>query len=597
MAWAVALQATIASHRRDLDVATAPSLKTRLEELIKLAQTLFEAMEFGLLFDADRQLLSIGYRVGEGSLDQSYYDLLASEARLASFVAIAKGDVPTRHWFHLGRTVTSVHGGVALVSWSGSMFEYLMPYLVMRPPPGSLLDETHRNIVRRQKEYGAERGLPWGVSESAYNARDLEFTYQYSSFGVPGLGLKRSLGDEAVVAPYATALAAMITPEAAVRNFAAPRAQRARTAGMAGTKLLTTRRSRLPEDEKVAIVRCYMAHHQGMTLIALANALHDGTMRVRFHAEPIVQATELLLQERTPRDVDAIRPREEEVKAAAYVRELIPPSSRRFQSPHQATVQTQLLSNGRYAVMMTAAGSGYSRWGDLAVTRWREDPTCDCWGSYVFLRDVDTGAVWSAGYQPSGVEPDSYDASFFEDRVEISRRDGSITTRLEVAVSPEDDAEVRRVTISNLGKPDARNRVDVLCGNRAGATGQRHRASSLLEFVRADRVCRRTSALFLPRAAVGRPMNPKSGRHILPSSKGTPSAACSSKPIERVFSVEAVLFAHRSRSSMASLFPTPPALCLIRSLAFAVACGWRRERLRTSRFGRSWRHPATTCSI
>ena len=181
-------------------------------------------MDFALLFDADRQLLSIGYRVSEGSLDQSYYDLLASEARLASFVAIAKGDVPTRHWFHLGRTVTSVHSGVALISWSGSMFEYLMPYLVMRPPPGSLLDETHRNIVRRQKEYGAERNLPWGVSESAYNARDLEFTYQYSSFGVPGLGLKRSLGDEAVVAPYATALAAMIAPEAAVRNFAAPRA-------------------------------------------------------------------------------------------------------------------------------------------------------------------------------------------------------------------------------------------------------------------------------------------------------------------------------------------------------------------------------------
>ena len=186
-------------------------------------------------------------------------------------------------------------------------------------------------------------------------------------------------------------------------------------------------------------------------MVALANALHDGTMRARFHAEPDCQATELLLQERTPRDVDAIRPREEEVKAAAYVRELIPPSLRRFESPHQAAVQTQLLSNGRYAVMMTAAGSGYSRWGDLAVTRWHEDPTRDCWGSYVFLRDVDSGAVWSAGYQPTAVEPDSYEASFFEDRVEISRRDGSITTRLEVAVSPEDDVEVRRVTISNLG--------------------------------------------------------------------------------------------------------------------------------------------------
>jgi cyclic beta-1,2-glucan synthetase len=449
LAWAVALQASVTSHQRDLDEA-APSLKTRLEELIKVAQTMFEAMDFGLLFDANRQLLSIGYRVGEGSLDDSYYDLLASEARLASFVAIAKGDVPTRHWFHLGRTVTSVHSGAALVSWSGSMFEYLMPHLVMRPAPDSLLDVTNRNIVRRQREYGAQRGLPWGVSESAYNARDLDFTYQYSSFGVPGLGLKRSLADNVVVAPYATALAAMMAPEAAVRNFAALEAAGAH--GRYGWyEALDYTPARLPEDEKVAIVRCYMAHHQGMTILALANALHNGAMRVRFHAEPIVRATELLLQERTPRDIDAIRPREEEVKAATYVRELIPPSLRRFQSPHQAAVQTQLLSNGRYAVMMTAAGSGYSHWGDLAVTRWHEDPTRDCWGTYVFLRDVDTGAIWSAGYQPTAVEPDSYDASFFEDRVEISRRDGSITTRLEVAVSPEDDVEVRRVTISNVG--------------------------------------------------------------------------------------------------------------------------------------------------
>jgi cyclic beta-1,2-glucan synthetase len=479
--WAVALQASIVSYQRDLDLliswrnagtepgsapllstipsladlanesdVAAQSLKTRLEALIELAGTMFEAMDFGLLFDSDRHLLSIGYRVSEGALDQSYYDLLASEARLASFVSIAKGDVPTRHWFHLGRTVTSVHSGVALVSWSGSMFEYLMPYLVMRPPPGSLLDETNRQIVRRQQEYGTQLGLPWGVSESAYNARDLEFTYQYSSFGVPGLGLKRSLGDDAVVAPYSTALAAMIAPEAAVRNF-----EQLHHAGASGRygwyEALDYTPTRLPEDEEVAVILCYMAHHQGMTLIALANTLYDETMRVRFHADPIVQATELLLQERTPRDVDVIRPREQEVKAGAYVRELAPPSSRRFQSAHQASIQTQLLSNGRYAVMMTAAGSGYSRWGELAVTRWREDPTRDCWGSYVFLRDVNTGAVWSAGYQPSGVEPDTYDASFFEDRVEISRRDGTITTKLEVAVSPEDDAEVRRITISNVG--------------------------------------------------------------------------------------------------------------------------------------------------
>jgi cyclic beta-1,2-glucan synthetase len=338
------------------------------------------------------------------------------------------------------------------------MFEYLMPSLVMRAPPGSLLDETNRIAVRRQVEYGAGRGLPWGVSESAYNARDLERTYQYESFGVPGLGLKRGLGEEAVVAPYATALAAMITPHGAVQNFA-------RLAGAGGRgrygwyEALDYTPARLPEGDTVAVVRSYMAHHQGMTVIALANALHNGAMRARFHAEPIVQATELLLQERTPRDVEAAHPRRVDVQRVAHVHALVAPTVRRFTSPHQPIAQTQLLSNGRYAVMMTAAGSGYSRWGGLAVTRWREDPTLDCWGTYVFLRDVDRGTVWSAGYQPSGVEPDGYEVTFLEDRVEIVRRDGTITTKLDVTVSSEDGAEARRVTITNGG--DAPRDIDV----------------------------------------------------------------------------------------------------------------------------------------
>ncbi|HUI27153.1 MAG TPA: glucoamylase family protein, partial [Candidatus Kryptonia bacterium] len=305
-------------------------------------------------------------------------------------------------------------------------------------------------VVRRQIRYGAELGVPWGVSESAYNARDLELTYQYSNFGVPGLGLKRGLSEDIVVAPYATALAAMVDAEAAAQNFS-----RLAAAGGRGRygcyEALDYTPTRLPEGESVAIVGAYMAHHQGMTVVAIANALDGGAMRTRFHADPIVQATELLLQERTPRDVGVARPRAEEVKAASNVRELVPPMVRRFHSPHNPVPRTHLLSNGRYAVMLTGAGSGYSRWRDLAVTRWREDVTCDPWGTYVFLRDTRSGAVWSAGYQPSGVEPDSYEVSFSEDRAEIARRDGTITTTLEVAVSPEDDAEVRRVSLSNLG--------------------------------------------------------------------------------------------------------------------------------------------------
>ena len=422
----------------------------RLVALSALAREMFDAMGFGFLFDPERELLSIGYLVPEGSLDPNHYDLLASEARLASFVAIARGDVPTRHWFRLGRTLVPIGFGSALVSWSGSMFEYLMPSLVMGTPSGSLLEQTSRQAVREQMRYGAARGVPWGASESAYNARDLELTYQYSSFGIPSLGLKRGLGDNTVIAPYATALAAMVDPQAAVRNF-----ERLAEIGGRGQygwyDALDYTKTRLPERANVAVVRAYMAHHQGMSVIAIADALHDGAMRRRFHAEPIVQATELLLQERMPHDVALAEPKTETVEEAAAIGEPLSSIQRRFNSPHDITPRTHLLSNGRYSVMITAAGSGYSRWRDIAVTRWREDATRDNWGSYVFLRDVRGGEVWSAGYQPSGAEPDSYEVAFSEGRAEIIRQDGTITTTLEVAVSSEDDAEVRRVSITNLG--------------------------------------------------------------------------------------------------------------------------------------------------
>lgn len=430
--------------------AEAAALIRRLSAISRAVEQMVQAMEFGFLFDDTRKLFSIGYRVADGSLDSNCYDLLASEARLASFVAIAKGEAPSSHWFHLGRALTPVDRGSALISWSGSMFEYLMPALVMRSPEGSLLNQTYELIVRRQIEYGAKRGTPWGVSESAYNARDLNLNYQYSSFGVPGLGLKRGLSEDVVIAPYATSLAAMIDPAAALQNF-----RRLEEAGGSGAygfyEALDYTSTRLPEGDTVAVVRTFLAHHQGMSLLAIANLLNGGAMRSRFHAEPMVRATELLLQERTPRDVLVARPRAEEVSATAHVRELIPPSMRRFTTPHSSIPRTHLLSNGKYTVMLTTAGSGYSRWRDIAVTRWREDATRDCWGSYIFLREAQTGEVWSAGYQPSGVEPDAYEASFYEDRAEFIRRDRALTTTLEVVVSPEDDAEVRRVSITNLG--------------------------------------------------------------------------------------------------------------------------------------------------
>ena len=451
--WVQATQRSIDSHRRDVTQTTAiaQTLNQRLAALESTVRSMAEAMEFGFLLDPDRKLLSIGYLVPEGKLDPSCYNLLASEARLASFVAIAKGDIPSRHWFRLGRPVASIEHGAALISWSGSMFEYLMPSLVMRAPAASLIEQTNHLIVRRQIAYGATLGLPWGISESAYNVRDLEFTYQYSNFGVPGLGLQRGLSENAVVAPYATALAAMVEPAASICNF-----DRLAAAGANGRygyyEALDYTRSRLPEGKDYVVVRAFMAHHQGMTVVAIANALLDGEMRTRFHAEPIVQATELLMQEPAPRYIAAAPPRAEEVKGRAAIRGLEElPAVRRLRSAHAAKPEVQLLANGRYAVMLTGAGSGYSRCRGQAITRWSEDSTRDDWGAYIFLRDARSGDVWSAGYQPSGVEPAGYDVRFSEDRAEFRRRDGTITTVLEIVVSPEDDAEVRRLSVSNAG--------------------------------------------------------------------------------------------------------------------------------------------------
>ncbi len=443
--WVESLRAAVRKGRE-----SAAGLVERLPDLAARADGWVEEIDFRILYDDERELFSIGYRPLEGRLDSGYYDLLATEARLASLVAIAKGDVPVEHWFRLGRPVTPVGKDAALISWSGSMFEYLMPYLVMKAPSGTLLDRTQRLVVRRQIQYGSERGIPWGVSESAYNARDLAFTYQYSHFGIPGLGLTRGLSEDLVVAPYATALAAMIEPRAAVRNLERLAALDAR-GDFGFYEALDFTPIRLPKDREVEVVRAYMAHHQGMTIAAIDNVVNDGVLRKRFHEVPMIGAAELVLQERIPRDMAVARPRPEEVKAVRHVREIVPPAVRRFRKPHTRVPRTHILSNGRYSVMLTNAGSGYSRHLGRAVTRWREDTTRDGWGSYLYLRDVAGGEVWSAGYQPTAVDPEHYEVLFSEDRAETHRLDGAIWTSLEVIVSPEDDGELRRLTIKNLG--------------------------------------------------------------------------------------------------------------------------------------------------
>lgn len=451
--WAEALTATVQSHRRDRHHLDDPErrrqLVSRFAELADRAAELAREMDFAFLRNPASKLLSVGYRVSESVLDDSHYDLLASEARLASFVGIAKGDLPASHWFRLGRSMTPIGTEAALISWSGSMFEYLMPLLVMESPPESVLDGTYRAVVQRQIAYGRERQVPWGISESAYAARDVHLTYQYRAFGIPGLGFERGLSQDLVVAPYATMLAAMVQPSEAIENL-----QRLAGKGALGAygfyESLDFTPSRRPESGAAVLVEAYMAHHQAMSLLAMTNVVFDGFFRSLFHSEPSVQAAELLLHERIPRDVEVARPRVDEVGRAARPLEDVEGVTRTVDSPHTAVPIVHQLSNGRLSTAITASGSGFTRWHGLAVNRWHEDVTQDNFGSYVFLKD-ESGRTWSAGYQPTGAEPDSYQASFSEDKVEISRRDGKISTMLTVVISEEDDAEVRRVTLTNAG--------------------------------------------------------------------------------------------------------------------------------------------------
>ena len=446
----VALRDALPPTLGALAAAGEPNAAELLERHQRIAQACtaqVEAMDFGFLFDERRHLFVIGYNVAENRLDGSYYDLLASESRLASFLAIARGTVPQEHWFHMGRGLTAVGLRSALISWSGTMFEYLMPLILMRRYPETLLDATYEAAVARQIAYGKERGVPWGISESAYNARDLAMNYQYRAFGVPGLGLKTGLGEDLVVAPYATLLALSVRPTEALSNLRVLIAD-----GMFGLYGLYEAADytpeRLPPGQRRAIVRSYMVHHQGMGLLALANVLHDNVMQRRFHAEPIVQAAETLLQERVPqsRPVQKAREAAQEPQIAFAT----PPAPRQFTTPHTLVPYTHLLSNGRYSVMITTAGSGSSSFEDLAVTRWRSDVTCDNWGSFIYVRDVRGGTIWSTGCQPTRHEAQVYQVIYGLDKAEFRQRVAGIDTRMEVVVSPEDNAELRRVTLTNL---------------------------------------------------------------------------------------------------------------------------------------------------
>jgi cyclic beta-1,2-glucan synthetase len=446
----------------------AAGLTVAFEEIARQADDLFRGMEFGFLLDPQREVFRIGYNVMAEALDNSYYDLLASEARIASLLAICKGDVPQRHWLHMARPLAEIEGMRALLSWSGTMFEYLMPALLVESYPGTLLEQSCRAAVDRQIAYGRREGVPWGISESSYYLFDANRGYQYKAFGVPGLGLKRGLADDLVVTPYASILALPIRPEAVMENL--DRLDELQANGQYGLyESVDYTASRLPLGQRHAVVRTYMAHHQAMILLSLGNALLADVMQRRFHSDQRVRSVELLLHERVPQGAPLEELGEEEVSA---VRRAEPEVAI---TPWEASVDAPLpmlrvLSNGSYTVVATAAGGGWSEYtpsGDegtgsgekVALTRWRADTTCDSWGVWLYLRDLETGELWSPAQQPTRHRAGEEDVSFAPHQVAYGHRLDEWTVRAEVTVPPSDNVEVRRLTIVNHADRVRRLRV------------------------------------------------------------------------------------------------------------------------------------------
>jgi cyclic beta-1,2-glucan synthetase len=418
------------------------------EALIEEVRALSESIDMRFLYDRKRKLFAVGFNVSERRLDDSFYDLLASEARIGSFVAIARGEAPMEHWFAMSRRYNAIGHRRVLLSWAGTMFEYLMPTLLQRSFGGSLLDKAAKDAVAIHVDYGRKLGLPWGVSESAFTDLDLDKNYQYQAFGVPELGLRRDEEDNLIVAPYATLLAIGIAPKKALKNM-----RSLSSLGLLGEygyfEAIDFSRQPSRSGGRGETVLTYMAHHQGMGFLALDNFIHDASVQRHFHAEVRARAFESLLYESAPElpPLYHIAARQRVAQSSGFGESA--PLESRYDTPDTSRPKTQLLGNGRYSLMITNSGGGYSRWGDFEITRWRSDRTRDPWGAACYIREEDTDRLWSIAYHPADGKLESYSASFAPDRAVFRRFDNGIETETEIVVSSEDDVEIRRITLVN----------------------------------------------------------------------------------------------------------------------------------------------------
>lgn len=425
------------------------NIKNLLNRIYKIKDDfnkISEKMDFKMLFNDERGLFSIGYDVERDKIDNCYYDLLASEARQASFLAIAKGDVKVDHWFKLGRPLASIDKNKGLVSWSGTMFEYLMPLLIMKSYPNTLLSNTYKFAVETQKNYGDKKSIPWGISESGFYGFDVALNYQYKAFGVPGIGLKRGLANDLVISPYSTIMALGVNARDAMENI-----KKFIQEGFLGRyglyEAIDYTKERIPKDENYMVVKSYMVHHQGMSFMAINNLLNEQILQERFHREPRVKASELLLQERMPDYV--VYDREEKGEENIFTKDRNIGVVRKFATAKTIYPETHMLSNGNYSLMITNRGSGYSKREGMNVYRWKEDITNDNTGMFFYIKNLNSNEYWSNTYQPCKYEGEEYQVIFAQDKAEFKRRDGNIVSFTEIGVSSEDDGEVRKIKISN----------------------------------------------------------------------------------------------------------------------------------------------------
>jgi cyclic beta-1,2-glucan synthetase len=416
-----------------------------------------DRMEFDFLFDEQQKVFFLGYQVASGRMDKNHYDLLASEARTASLFAISQNEVPRSHWLHMSRSFTDIGGVPTLISWNGSMFEYLMPNLFTRTYPETLLHQTNKGVVQAQIDYGKEKKVPWGISESSYYRFDQADNYQYKGFGVPSLGRKRGLANDLVITPYASLLAVSVNPKAVLENLDALEA-----AGALGHfgyyESIDYTTSRLPVGQDKAIIKSYMAHHQGMIMVALANFLNPIKIVDRVHQFPRIQSTELLLQEQIPQSTTFQKAKEVNVSVSGQETQAITATPWTVDTD-QPSLSAHVLSNGNLKMIMTESGSGYIEWNEVALTRWRGDAVVDPWGIWFYVQDLDQEKTWSIGRQPIQNSSQEYQVIFAPHRVEIRHTVDDVRMIMQSTIMPKHDVCLQRINLTNQSTKKRQFRV------------------------------------------------------------------------------------------------------------------------------------------